>query len=108
MARSLAGQASDYVMLDVMKIGGVSGWLRAAALAETHGIPLSSHIAPEFSAHLLAVSQTAHWLEFHDWTSPILAVDEPLRMVDGLVAPAATPGVGLAWDEAAVQRYQIA
>ena len=50
MARSLAAGASDYVMLDAMKIGGVSGWQRAAALAETHGIPISSHIAPEISA----------------------------------------------------------
>ena len=41
--------ASDLVMPDVMKIGGVTGWLRAAALAQTHGIRMSSHIFPEIS-----------------------------------------------------------
>jgi L-alanine-DL-glutamate epimerase-like enolase superfamily enzyme len=58
-------------MPDVMRIGGVSGWLRAAALAEPRGILLSSHLFPEISAHLLAVTPTCHWLEYIDWASPI-------------------------------------
>ncbi|MBI3302147.1 MAG: hypothetical protein HYZ72_08750 [Deltaproteobacteria bacterium] len=53
MAKSLAAGASDYVMPDAMKIGGVTGWLRAAALAELAGLPISSHLFPEISAHLL-------------------------------------------------------
>jgi mandelate racemase len=107
MASSLAAEASDYVMLDAMKIGGVSGWLKGAALAETRGLPLSSHIAPEFSAHLLAVTPTAHWLEYHDWTSPILAGPPPLRIANGMAAPAELPGVGLEWDEESVRRYEV-
>src|SRR5688500_8657948 len=54
MAKSLAAGASDYVMVDLMKIGGISGWLRAAALAEPSGVRLSSHLFPEVSAHLMA------------------------------------------------------
>jgi mandelate racemase len=104
-ARSLAAEASDYVMLDAMKIGGVSGWLQAAALAATAGVPVSSHIAPEISAHLLAATPTAHLLEYHGWTIPI--VQEPLLVRDGMVTPSAAPGVGLAWDEEAVRRYLI-
>lgn len=102
MARSLQAEASDYVMADVMKIGGVSGWMRAAALAETTGLPLSSHIAPEYSAHLLAATPTAHWVEYHEWTHPI--VQEPVVARDGFVTPSSSPGAGLAWDENAVQR----
>ena len=67
MAKALDARACDYVMPDAMKIGGVSGWLRAAALAESHAIPMSSHLYPEISAHLLAVTPTAHWLEYMDW-----------------------------------------
>jgi mandelate racemase len=104
-ARSLAAAASDYVMLDAMKIGGVSGWLRAAALAATAGVPASSHIAPEISAHLLAATPTAHLLEYHGWTTPI--AQEPLLVRDGLVTPSTTPGIGLAWDEEAVRRYLV-
>ena len=55
-AKSIDAGASDYVMPDAMKIGGVTGWLRTAALAEAGGILLSSHLFPEISAHLLAVS----------------------------------------------------
>ncbi len=93
-AQALAATASDYIMFNAMKIGGVSGWLRAAALAATAGVPVSSHIAPEISAHLLAATPTAHWLEYHEWTNSI--VQESLRLQDGQVAPAMAPGIGLA------------
>jgi mandelate racemase len=85
MQQSLASGASDFGMPDVMRIGGVSGWLRAAALAEPRGIPLSSHLFPEISAHLLAVTPTCHWLEYIDWASPILA--EPVKIEQGLRSP---------------------
>lgn len=102
-ARCLAAEASDYVMFDAMKIGGVSGWLKAAALATVAGVPVSSHIAPEISAHLLAATPTAHWLEYHEWLNPI--VQEPLAVKDGMVTASSAPGIGLAWDEEAVSHY---
>ena len=77
MAKSVEVGASDYAMVDAMKICGVTGWLRAAALAESAGLPLSSHLFPEISAHLLAVSPRRHWLEYVDWADPIL--EEPLK-----------------------------
>ena len=65
--QAIEAQASDYVMVDVMKIGGVTGWLHASSLAAAHGIPLSSHLWPEVSAQLLCATPTAHWLEYADW-----------------------------------------
>ena len=50
----------------------VSGWLRAASLAVPGGVPVSSHLYPELSAHLLAVTPTCHWLEYVDWAAPVL------------------------------------
>jgi mandelate racemase len=67
---------------------------------------MSSHLFPEVSAHLLAVTPTAHWLEYVDWAAPILA--EPLRIVDGKALPSQRPGNGLAWNAEAVARYRIA
>lgn len=96
-------QASDYIMLDVMKIGGVTGWMRAAALAEAHGLLVSSHLFPEVSAHLLAATPTMHLLEWQDWAEPILA--EPTRPERGYVHPSERPGIGLVWDNTAVARY---
>ena len=103
MAKSIAAGASDLAMPDVMKIGGVTGWLRAAALGQAAGIPVSSHIFPEISAHLLAITPTCHWLEYLDFARPILT--DPVKIVDGCVTPSAAPGCGIAWDEAAVARY---
>jgi mandelate racemase len=88
-----------------MKIGGVTGWLRTAALAEPSGLPLTSHIFPEISVHLLAASPTAHRLEYLDLASPILK--EPLSIEDGHALVSDRPGIGLEWDEKAVERYIV-
>ena len=101
MAQALAAGACDYVMPDAQRIGGVTGWMRAAALAQAAGLEMSSHLFPEVSAHLLAATPTCHWLEFVDWASPIL--EEPLRVNDGMVSPIQN----LRWDEGAVTRYAL-
>ena len=106
MAMALAAGAADYVMPDLERIGGVTGWLRAAALAATHRIEMSSHLFPEVSAHLLAATPTAHFLEYMDWADKILA--EPLKIVDGFAVVPQRPGNGLAWDAKAVKKYRIA
>jgi mandelate racemase len=105
MARSVTEGASDFAMLDVMKIGGVTGWLRAAALAHVHGLPVSSHIFPEISAHLLAVTPTAHWLEFLDLASAVLQV--PASVDDGGVIANECPGSGVEWNDSAVEKYGL-
>jgi mandelate racemase len=104
-AKSIEAGASDYVMPDAMKIGGVTGWLRSAALAEAAGLSLSSHLFPEISAHLLAVSPTSHWLEYVDWANPIL--EEPLEIEDGYASPLDAAGIGISWDEDAIRRYSV-
>jgi mandelate racemase len=98
-------RASDYVMPDVMKIGGVTGWLRAAALAQAHGLLVSSHLWPELSARLLCCTPTAHWLEYSDWWNPILA--EPLRVEKGMAVIDDRPGSGIEWNEAAVEKFAV-
>ena len=103
MAQALAAGACDYCMPDAQRIGGVSGWMRAAALAQAAGMEMSTHLFPEVSCHLLAVTPTAHWLEFVDWAAPVL--QHPLTVKDGTLAVPDVPGVGITWDEQAVKRY---
>jgi mandelate racemase len=105
MARAIALRSLDFVMPDVQRIGGVSGWLRAAALAHAHGIEMSSHLFPEFSVHLLGVTPTCHWLEFMDWAAPV--VEEPLAVKDGFARIPDRPGAGIQWNEEAVTRYAV-
>ncbi len=105
MTEALEMRAADYVMPDLERIGGVTGWRAAAALAGASAIPMSSHLFPEVSAHLLAVTPTAHWLEYVDWADAI--VQEPLKIIDGSAIIPARPGNGLAWDTQAVARYRM-
>ncbi|MEA2664946.1 MAG: mandelate racemase, partial [Candidatus Eremiobacteraeota bacterium] len=102
---ALAARASDLVMFDAQRIEGVSGWMAAAALAADAAIPVSSHLLPEVSAHLLAATPTRDRLEMVDWANPVLVA--PLTVRDGLVTPPDEPGTGVRWDEAAVARYRV-
>src|SRR6266853_197415 len=104
LLRAVNARASDYVMADVARIGGVTGWLRAAGVASAHGIEMSSHLMPEVSAHLLCATPTAHWLEYVDWADAI--IEEPLKIRDGMVVTSERVGSGISWDEAKLKRLQ--
>lgn len=105
MLQAIEAEACDLVMPDLARIGGVSGWMQAAALAAARGLPMSSHLMPEQSAHLLLATPTAHWLEHVDWADAVLQA--PLRVAGGAVTVADAPGSGLAWDESAVTHYAM-
>jgi mandelate racemase len=105
MAQALAAGACDYCMPDAQRIGGVTGWMRAAALAQAAGMEMSSHLFAEVSCHLLAVTPTGHWLEYMNWADAVLR--DPLEIVDGHVRIPTRPGLGLQWDEKAAKRYAL-
>jgi len=103
MQQALTARACDFVMPDAQRIGGVTGWLRASALAQGAEMEMSSHLFPEVSSHLLAVTPTCHWLEFVDWAEPVL--EEPVKLADGYAIARERPGIGMRWDEKAVKRF---
>jgi len=105
MAQALAAGACDYVMPDAERIGGVTGFMRAAALAQGAGVEMSSHLFPEASCHLLAATPTSHWLEYVDWAEPILK--NPLVLNKGFVEIPGRHGLGMEWDEKAVKRFAV-
>ena len=105
MATAIEQKAADYVMLDLERIGGVTGWRQAAELAAVNRIKMSSHLFPEASAHLLAATPTCHYLEYVDWANVLL--QEPLEITDGQAIVPERPGTGMVWNEAAVDRYRI-
>lgn len=102
--KALQSKACDLVMPDFMRIGGVTGWLRAAAIAGTAGVPISTHLYPEVAAHVMRVTETAHWLEWQDWADPIL--QKPYEIKDSLLHIPDVPGIGLEWNEDAVAANQ--
>jgi len=103
-AEAIAAGASDLIMPDLMKVGGITGWLNVAGQADAASIPMSSHILPEASAHVLAVTPTAHWLEVLDFAGAVLA--DPIKISDGTLT-ARGPGLGIEWNESAVAKYLV-
>jgi mandelate racemase len=103
MAQAIAAGCCDYVMPDAQRIGGVTGWMRAAALAQAAGLEMSSHLFAEVSCQLLAVTPTCHWLEYVDWADPIL--EEPVRIEAGRAVGATGAGLAMKWNEKAVRKY---
>ena len=101
--KAVCARAGEYMMPDLMRIGGVSGWLRAVPVAAAAGIQVSTHLYPEVAAHLMRVTETAHWLEWQDWANPVLR--EPFVVKNGQLEIPNRPGIGIEWDEAAVTRY---
>jgi mandelate racemase len=97
--------ACNVVMPDVQRVGGVTGWMRVAALAEAWRLPVASHLFPEISVHLLAATPTTVILELVPWAQPIMA--EPIIVEDGAVVIPPRPGLGLVFDEPALERFAI-
>jgi mandelate racemase len=100
---AVQAQAADFYMPDLMRIGGVTGWIRAAAITAASGHPMSNHLYPEVSAHVMRATETAHWLEWRDWGNPIIA--EPFEVKDGFIHVPDRPGNCIEWNEEAVKRY---
>src|ERR1700729_253943 len=105
MYDAIRAKACDLVMPDLMRIGGGNGGPQAAAIAGVTGRPMSSHLYPEVSGHLLRVTPTRHWLEWQDWADPVLA--EPFPVRNGTLLVRDVPGNGLEWDEDAVNHYRF-
>jgi mandelate racemase len=103
MAQAIDARCCDYVMPDAQRIGGVTGWMRAAALAQGAGLEMSSHLFTEASVQLLAVTPTCHWLEYVDWADPILQA--PVQVEGGKAIGKAGPGLGMKWNEKAVKKF---
>lgn len=104
--RAIQSRSSDEIMPDILRIGGVTGWMRVARIAALAGIPMSSHLSPEFSAHVLAATPTRSWLEFMDWGQDVL--EHPLVPHKGIARPSERPGAGIDFRESALARHLLA
>jgi mandelate racemase len=102
---ALSAGAADLIMLDAARIGGVTGWMRGAAIAAAHGVEVSSHLFPEISIHLLAATPGAHWLEYVSWADAIL--QDPMVIEQGAARPPRRPGLGLQWRTKGVAKYRV-
>ena len=105
MTVALNQGSADYVMPDLERIGGVTGWRQAAEIAAARRVQMSSHLFPEVSAHLLAATPTCHFLEYVDWANEL--VEHPLEIADGHAIIPPRLGNGMVWNKSAVERYRM-
>ena len=96
----LERRSIDIVMIDLMRVGGLTRWMKVAHLAEAFNVPVVSHLVPEFLCHAMAAIPNGIYTEYMPWSLPLYK--EPPRIEDGELILPQTPGLGLEFDEDAI------
>jgi L-alanine-DL-glutamate epimerase-like enolase superfamily enzyme len=104
--RYLERGAVDVLQPDVTRLGGLTAWLKVAALAETHHRPLVPHLMPEVAVHLACGLPSVQAVEYMPWFFP--AFVETAELVNGQLVPPKRPGLGLEINAEAVEKYVVA
>jgi L-talarate/galactarate dehydratase len=102
----LENRSIDIVMIDVLRVGGISQWLKVAAMAEAFDLPVVSHLIPEVHVHLVAAIPNGLTVEYMPWTLRLF--EETPALENGEIVVPDKPGLGLAFDKEALSRYQVA
>ncbi len=105
--RELIEQRSiDIVMVDLLRVGGFTQWMKVAHMAEAFNLPVVSHLAAELMVHALAAAPNGLTLEYMPWGFPLFKQVPPA--VNGEVALPTEPGLGLEFDEDLLARSELA
>jgi len=101
----LEARSIDVVMIDLLRVGGVTQWMKVAGMAEAFNLPVVSHLVPELHVHLIAAIPHGLTVEYMPWT--LRLYEATPRLENGHLIVPDTPGFGLAFDQAALKRYQV-
>lgn len=97
--------ATDIVMPDLMRMAGVTEWIKAAHICEGFGLPVTPHLFMEHSAHLACATPNTVWQEYQPWWQPIMAT--PVKIIDGRIELSDEPGFGIRLDTAAIDTFRL-
>jgi L-talarate/galactarate dehydratase len=101
----LEGRAIDIVMIDVLRVGGITQWMKVAGMAEAFNVPVVSHLVPEIHVHLIGAVPNGLTVEYMPWTLRLF--EETPALAEGQLVVPTKPGLGLVFDQAALKRYQV-
>jgi L-alanine-DL-glutamate epimerase-like enolase superfamily enzyme len=101
----LEARAIDIVMIDLLRVGGITQWMKVAGLAEAFNLPVVSHLVPEMHVHLIAAIPNGLTVEYMPWTLGLF--EEAPAIERGQLVVPTRPGLGLAFDQSAIKRYQV-
>jgi L-alanine-DL-glutamate epimerase-like enolase superfamily enzyme len=102
----IEARSVDIVMVDLVRVGGVTAWMKVAAMAEAFNLPIVSHLAPELHAPLVAAAPNGLTVEYMPWTLALFR--ETPALENGELTLSDKPGFGLEFDEAAVSSFRAA
>ncbi|THE17164.1 mandelate racemase/muconate lactonizing enzyme family protein [Kocuria rosea] len=91
--RLIDARACDIIQPDAPRVGGITQFLRLAALADQRGLGLAPHFAMEIHLHLAAAYPREPWVEHFDWLDPLF--EERLETRDGRMLVPDRPGLGV-------------
>jgi len=101
----LEHRSIDIVMIDLLRAGGITQWMKIAGMAEAFNLPVVSHLVPEIHVHLIAAIPNGLTVEYMPWTLRLF--EETPAIEHGQLVVPKKPGLGLAFDQATVKRYQV-
>ena len=101
----LEARSIDIVMIDLLRAGGITQWMKIAGMAEAFNVPVVSHLIPEIHVHLVAAISHGLTVEYMPWT--LRLYEETPAIEDGNIVVPQKPGLGLQFDAAVLKQYQI-
>jgi L-talarate/galactarate dehydratase len=101
----LEARSVDIVMIDLLRVGGITQWMKVAGMAEAFNVPVVSHLIPEIHVHLVAAIPHGLTIEYMPWS--LLLFEETPAIVDGQLVVPNKPGLGLAFNQDTLKQYQV-
>jgi L-alanine-DL-glutamate epimerase-like enolase superfamily enzyme len=101
----LEARSIDIVMIDLLRVGGITQWMKVAGMAEAFNLPVVSHLVPEIHVHLVAAIPHGLTIEYMPWTLRLF--EETPAIVDGQLVVPNKPGLGLAFNQDTIKKYQV-
>lgn len=104
--QTLAHHSVDIVMIDVLRAGGITQWMKIAGMAEAFSRPVVSHLLPEIHVHLIAAAPNGLVVEYMPWTARLF--EDPPRPVKGEMVVPTAPGLGVTFARDLFSKYGAA
>ena len=101
----LEGRSVDIVMIDLLRVGGITQFRKVAGMAEAFNLPVVSHLIPEIQVHNIAAIPNGLTVEYMPWTLRLF--EETPAIVDGEIVVPDQPGLGLKFDQDVIKKYQV-
>lgn len=100
----IEARSVDVVMVDLARVGGVTQWMKVAAMAEAFNLPIVSHVMPEILLHMVAACPNGLTVEYMPWM--LCLYEETPKIEDGHLILPQKPGLGLKFDEKAIKSFK--